>query len=80
MIKAPQRAELGFFFSEVRPDFHLHHRHHQGADRNGLIAAGVLQMDLFEETLAEVEGKDGERYVLRRNPARAEELAASRLG
>ena len=35
-------------------------------------------MDLFEETLAEVEGKDGERYVLRRNPARAEELAASR--
>ena len=35
-------------------------------------------MDLFEETLAEVEGLDGERYVLRRNPARAEELAASR--
>jgi hypothetical protein len=24
-------------------------------------------MDLFEETLAEVEGLDGERYVLRRN-------------
>ena len=35
-------------------------------------------MDLFEQTLAEVEGKDGERYVLRRNPTRAEELAASR--
>jgi hypothetical protein len=35
-------------------------------------------MDLFEETLAEVEGKDGERYVVRRNPARAKELAASR--
>ena len=35
-------------------------------------------MDLFEETLAEVEGLDGERYVLRRNPARAGELAASR--
>ena len=35
-------------------------------------------MDLFEETLAEVEGLDGERYVLRRNPARAEELAAVR--
>ena len=34
--------------------------------------------DLFEETLAEVEGKDGERYVVRRNPARAKELAASR--
>jgi hypothetical protein len=35
-------------------------------------------MDLFEETLAEVEGKDGERYLVRRNPARAKELAASR--
>ena len=35
-------------------------------------------MDLFEDTQAEVEGEDGERYVLRRNPARAEELAASR--
>jgi hypothetical protein len=46
--------------------------------RDGLIKTGVLQMDLFEETLAEVEGKDGERYVLRRNPARAKELAASR--
>ena len=48
------------------------------AQIDALIAAGVLQMDLFEETLAEVEGLDGERYVLRRNPARAEELAASR--
>ena len=48
------------------------------AQIDALIAAGVLQMDLFEETLAEVEGLDGERYVLRRNPARAEELAAAR--
>ena len=48
------------------------------AQIDGLIAAGVLQMDLFEDTLAEVEGLDGERYVVRRNPARAEELAASR--
>ena len=38
----------------------------------------MLQTDLFEQNLAEVEGKDGERYVLRRNPVRAEELAASR--
>ena len=37
-----------------------------------------MHMDLFEETLAEVEGKDGERCVVRRNPARAKELAASR--
>ena len=48
------------------------------AQIDGLIAAGVLQMDLFEDALAEVEGLDGERYVVRRNPARAEELAASR--
>ena len=48
------------------------------AQIDGLIAAGVLQMDLFEDMLAEVEGPGGERYVLRRNPARAEELAASR--
>ena len=37
-----------------------------------------MHMDLFEETLAEVEGKDGERNLVRRNPARAKELAASR--
>ena len=48
------------------------------AQIDALIAAGVVQMDLFEETLTEVEGLGGERYVLRRNPARAEGLAASR--
>jgi len=71
MIKAPQRAELG------AAEFHYVTAITK-AQINGLIAAGVLQMDLFEETLAEVEGNDGERYVLRRNPARAEELAGSR--
>ena len=60
MIKAPQRAELG------DADFHYITAITK-AQIDGLIAAGVLQMDLFEETLAEVEGKDGERYVLRRN-------------
>lgn len=71
MIKAPQRAEIGavgfHYITAITK-----------AQIGALIAAGVLQMDLFEETLAEVEGLDGERYVLRRNPARAEELAASR--
>jgi transposase len=71
MIKAPQRAELG------AADFHYITAITK-AQIDGLIAAGVLQMDLFEEALAEVEGKDGERYVVRRNPARAEQLAASR--
>jgi hypothetical protein len=71
MIKAPQRAELG------AADFHYITAITK-AQIDGLIAAGVLQMDLFEQALAEIEGQDGERYVLRRNPARAEELAASR--
>jgi hypothetical protein len=71
MIKAPQRAELG------AADFHYITAITK-TQIDGLLAAGVLQMDLFEEILAEVEGKDGERYVLRRNPARARELQASR--
>jgi Transposase DDE domain len=71
MIKAPQRTKIrdaGFHYITAITK----------AQIDALIAAGVLQMDLFEETLAEVEGLDGERYVLRRNPARADELAASR--
>ena len=71
MIKAPQRADIG------AAGFHSITAITK-AQIDALIAAGVLQMDLFEETLAEVEGPDGERYVLRRNPARAGELAASR--
>jgi hypothetical protein len=71
MIKAPQRAELG------AANFHYITAIAK-AQIDGLIGAGVLHMDLFEETLAEVEGKDGERCVVRRNPARAKELAASR--
>jgi hypothetical protein len=71
MIKAPQRAALG------AADFHCITAIAK-AQIDGLIEAGVLQMDQFEETLAEVEGEDGERYVLRRNPARTAELAASR--
>jgi hypothetical protein len=71
MIKAPQRADIG------AAGFHYITAITK-AQIDALIAAGVLQMDLFEETLAEVEGSEGERYVLRRNPARAGELAASR--
>ncbi len=71
MIKAPQHAEISAAsFHDITAI--------TKAQIDVLIAAGVLQMDLLEETLAEVEGLDGERYVLRRNPARAEELAASR--
>jgi hypothetical protein len=42
-----------------------------------LLREGVFQMGLFEEKLAEV-ADDGVRYILRRNPERARELANSR--
>lgn len=42
-----------------------------------LLEGGVLQMDLFDTEVCEVE-QEGVRYLLRRNPLRAEELAASR--
>ena len=43
-----------------------------------LLRQGVLQLGLFDATLAEVSGEAGPRYVLRRNPLRAEEIAAGR--
>jgi transposase len=42
-----------------------------------LLKAGLLPMALFDDTLCEVE-QEGVRYILRRNPRRAEELVASR--
>ena len=42
-----------------------------------LLEGGVLQMDLFDAEVCAVE-QEGVRYILRRNPLRAEELAASR--
>src|ERR1035441_9155315 len=44
-----------------------------------LLSGGVLQMALFDDSLCEVE-QDSVRYVLRRNPVRAEEIAATRTG
>ena len=44
-----------------------------------LLKSGQLQLELFDEKLAEVtDAEDGVRYVLRRNPLRAEEMAAGR--
>jgi transposase len=42
-----------------------------------LLKAGVLRMELFSVALCEVE-EEGVRYVLRRNPLRAKEIADSR--
>jgi len=43
-----------------------------------LLKKNVIQMDLFEQALAEVKTQEGLRYVLRRNPARAQEIKKSR--
>ncbi|MGH9959081.1 MAG: IS1634 family transposase [Pyrinomonadaceae bacterium] len=42
-----------------------------------LIVGGVIQLSWFDEQVCEVE-KDGVRYVLRRNPQRAEDLSLNR--
>lgn len=43
-----------------------------------LLRTGTLQMDLFEQELAEVLADAGIRYVLRRNPVRAQEVRDTR--
>jgi hypothetical protein len=70
MIKAPQIAELG------AAGFHYITAITK-AQIATLLNTGVIQMSLFDMPLAEVQA-DGERYILRRNPVRAAELAASR--
>jgi len=70
MIKSAQKADLA------------------GADFNYITALtrkqieslekkGVIQLGLFDEKLCEVE-KDSQRYILRRNPCRAEDIAETR--
>ncbi len=70
MIKTAQIAELGeenfhFISALTRPQIET------------LLARGVIQLELFDEKVCEV-ADDGLRYVLRRNPVRAEEIAATR--
>ncbi|MBV6517849.1 MAG: IS1634 family transposase ISPph1 [Candidatus Brocadia fulgida] len=43
-----------------------------------LIKQGILQLGLFEEKLCEIKS-EGVRYILRRNPIRAEEMAKTRM-
>jgi len=43
-----------------------------------LLRTGVLHMDLFDQELAEVLADAGIRYVLRRNPVRAQEMRHTR--
>jgi hypothetical protein len=43
-----------------------------------LLRIGTFQMDLFDQELAEVLADEGIRYVLRRNPVRAQEVRDTR--
>jgi len=43
-----------------------------------LLRQGTFQMDLFDQELAEVLADEGIRYVLRRNPVRAQEVRDTR--
>jgi hypothetical protein len=43
-----------------------------------LLRIGTLQMDLFDQEVAEVLTDEGIRYVLRRNPVRAQEMRDTR--
>src|SRR5260370_27882786 len=70
MLKSGQMAELvkvGFHYitAITKPQIET------------LLKAGIFQMELFDSAVCEV-AQAGVRYVLRRNPVRAEELAASR--
>lgn len=70
MIKSGQIKELGtygfhYITAITKPQIET------------LLKSGAIQMDLFDQKLAEVAG-DGVRYVLRRNPLRAEEIQKSR--
>ncbi len=71
MIKAPQIKALGekefhYITAITKPQI------------EALLAQGTLQMNLFDEALAEITSSEAERYILRRNSVRAQEITASR--
>ncbi len=71
MIKSEQIATLGeegfhYITAITKPQI------------RALLGQGTIQMELFDEPLTEVTGAEGERYILRRNPTRAQEVQAGR--
>ena len=71
MIKSPQIAALaeeGFHYITALTKSQI----------DKLLSEGVLQMSLFDQPLAEVCTAEGLRYILRRNPVRAEEIRQTR--
>jgi len=71
MIKSPQIEELAdhrfhYITAITKPQI------------ESLLTKGVIQLELFDQELAEIITEKGLRYVLRRNPIRAQEVAATR--
>jgi len=71
MIKSAQQKELteenfGFITALTKSQIET------------LIKKDIVQLELFDEDVNEVVTEDGKRYILKRNPVRAEEIAASR--
>lgn len=71
MIKSPQQKQLkeakfDFITALTKPQIET------------LIKNGVIDLESFKEDVSEVVLKNGKRYVLKKNPVRAKEIAASR--
>ena len=74
MIKGPQIEQLQ---AEEDHDFHYITAITK-PQIESLLKKGVIQLELFDEQVAEVTTDEGLRYVLRHNPIRAAEMAATR--
>lgn len=75
MLKGPQIEQL-----RAEEDVELHYiTAITKSQIEALLKQGRIQMQLFDDTVAEVaDEKTGVRYVLRRNPQRAAEMAGTR--
>jgi transposase len=74
MIKGPQIKQLQ---AEKEHEFHYIAAITK-SQIEALLKQRVIQLELFDETVSEVIAEDDLRYVLRRNPTRAAEMAATR--
>lgn len=74
MIKGPQIKQLQ---AEKEHEFHYISAITKSQIET-LLKQRMIQLELFDETVSEVIAEDDLRYVLRRNPTRAAEMAATR--
>lgn len=74
MIKGPQIEQL-----QAEKDHEFHYITAITKPQiETLLKQRVVQLELFDETVSEVIGEENVRYVLRYNPTRASEMAATR--